>query len=124
MGKAPLFTDFTYDNLGVPRNPQNPFYTETAFNPLGAAWIDLGLVGGFVQTRTDYTAYAKKNLGIFKVPMLRNADKRLSADFVKAYSHNGFFKSLESIVHFYNTRDVLPACPEGSTEAYALANHC
>jgi cytochrome c peroxidase len=26
-GTPPLFTDFTYDNLGVPRNPRNPFYT-------------------------------------------------------------------------------------------------
>jgi cytochrome c peroxidase len=27
-------------------------------------------------------------------------------EFVKAFGHNGFFKSLEEIVHFYNTRDV------------------
>jgi len=122
-GKAPLFTDFTYDNLGVPRNPENPFYSETDFNPLGAAWIDLGL-GGFLQSRRDYATYAKKNLGKFKVPTLRNVDKRPSPAFVKAYSHNGFFKSLDSIVHFYNTRDVLPACPEGYTEAQALENEC
>ena len=25
---------------------------------------------------------------------------------MKAYGHNGYFKSLEEIVHFYNTRDV------------------
>jgi cytochrome c peroxidase len=37
-------------------------------------------------------------------------DKRPSADFVKAYGHNGYFKSLKEIVHFYNTRDVLPRC--------------
>jgi cytochrome c peroxidase len=122
-GKAPLFTDFTYDNLGVPRNPENPFYSEPDFNPLGAAWIDLGL-GGYLQTRIDYATYAKKNLGKFKVPTLRNVDKRPSPEFVKAYSHNGFFKSLQSIVHFYNTRDVLPACPEGYTETQALANNC
>jgi cytochrome c peroxidase len=32
--------------------------------------------------------------------------------------HNGYFKSLENVVHFYNTRDVLPPCPMsiGSTE--------
>jgi cytochrome c peroxidase len=29
---------------------------------------------------------------------------------VKAYGHNGYFKSLKAIVHFYNTRDVLPRC--------------
>jgi cytochrome c peroxidase len=37
---------------------------------------------------------------------LRNVDLRPTRDFVKAYSHNGYFKSLEEIVHFYNTRDV------------------
>lgn len=30
--------------------------------------------------------------------------------FVKSYEHNGYFKSLQDIVHFYNTRDVLPPC--------------
>jgi Cytochrome c peroxidase len=40
------------------------------------------------------------------VPTLRNVDKRPFKQFVKAYGHNGYFKSLEEIVHFYNTRDV------------------
>ena len=40
------------------------------------------------------------------MPTLRNVDARPSASFVKAYGHNGYFKSLEEIVHFYNTRDV------------------
>jgi len=40
------FTNFTYDNSGVPKNPMNPFYSELAFNPLGASWVDQGL-GGF-----------------------------------------------------------------------------
>ncbi len=37
---------------------------------------------------------------------MRNVDKRPFEMFVKAYSHNGYFKSLEEIVHFYNTRDL------------------
>jgi cytochrome c peroxidase len=37
------------------------------------------------------------------VPTLRNVDKRPSSDFVKAYGHNGYFKSLKAIVHFYDT---------------------
>ncbi|MGB1126556.1 MAG: hypothetical protein ACPG4Q_15245, partial [Phycisphaeraceae bacterium] len=49
-----------------------------------------------------YTA----ELGKHKVPTLRNIDKRPSKDFVRAYGHNGVFKSLEEIVHFYNTREV------------------
>ena len=37
---------------------------------------------------------------------LRNVDKRPFEGFIKAFGHNGFFKSLEEVVHFYNTRDV------------------
>ena len=44
------------------------------------------------------------------MPTLRNVDKRPFPSFVKAYGHNGYFTSLKSIVHFYNTRDVLPRC--------------
>jgi cytochrome c peroxidase len=51
-GQPPLFTDFTYDNLGVPRNPENSFYTQATFNPLGDRWIDLGL-GTFLESRLD-----------------------------------------------------------------------
>jgi cytochrome c peroxidase len=58
------------------------------------------------------------------VPTLRNVDLRPDLDFLKAYGHNGFFKSLEGIVHFYNTRDVLDACPGAYTEAEALAANC
>src|SRR5450756_2020379 len=98
----PNFTDFTYDNLGVPRNPLNPFYNETQWNPAGAAWVDTGL-GGFLKaagySATDYMA----ELGKHKVPTLRNVDLRPTKHFIKAYAHNGYFKSLEEIVHFYNT---------------------
>ncbi|MEJ2350492.1 MAG: cytochrome c peroxidase, partial [Anaerolineales bacterium] len=93
-GKDPLFTDFTYDNLGVPKNPENPVYD---YDP---GFIDLGL-GGFLATRTDYAQFAEENFGKQKVPTLRNVDLRPSEDFVKDYSHNGYFKSLEGIVHFY-----------------------
>ena len=48
--------------------------------------------------------------GKFKVPTLRNVDMRPRPEFVKAYMHNGYFKSLKEVVHFYNTRDVLPRC--------------
>jgi hypothetical protein len=49
---------------------------------------------------------AAENRGKHRVPTLRNVDKRPGNGFVKAYSHNGFFRSLYDIVHFYNTRDV------------------
>ncbi len=105
-GEPPLFTDFTYDNLGVPKNPQNPFYDmPPQFNPDGPDFVDTGL-GGFLATVPEYADLAEENLGKQKVPTLRNVDMRPSPDFVKAYTHNGFFKTLEDVVHFYNTRDV------------------
>ncbi|WP_223637823.1 cytochrome-c peroxidase [Corallococcus sp. EGB] len=108
-GEPPLFTDSTFDNLGVPRNLLNPWYWQLPFNPDGPFWIDPGL-GGFLQTRQDSAPLARANLGKVKVPTLRNVDKRPFPGFTKAYMHNGSFKSLESVVHFYNTRDVLPVC--------------
>jgi cytochrome c peroxidase len=115
-GQQPLFTDYTFDNLGVPKNPENPVYT---MNP---AFIDPGL-GGFLATRPDYAMYAEENMGKHKVPTVRNVDKG-PATLVKAYTHNGYFKTLAGIVNFYNTRDVKPVCPGAYTETQALAAGC
>jgi len=105
-GEPPLFTDFTFDNLGVPKNPDNPFYYATPnFNPDGADWVDPGL-GGFLKGAGYGPEVYNPEWGKHKVPTLRNVDKRPYPGFVKAFGHNGFFKSLEEIVHFYNTRDV------------------
>ena len=108
-----LFTDFTYDNLGVPKNPENPFYDMdqvflddgSPINPDGDSWIDLGL-GGFLDTQPMWQHLAAENYGKHKVPTLRNVAKANSEEFPKAYMHNGVFKSLKEVVHFYNTRDV------------------
>jgi cytochrome c peroxidase len=112
-GEPPLFTDFTFDNLGTPKNPENPFYRMdkvflddgSPINPEGADWIDPGL-GGFLETRPEWAAMAEENMGKHKVPTLRNVDKRPGKRFPKAFMHNGVFKSLKEVVHFYNTRDV------------------
>jgi cytochrome c peroxidase len=101
---APNFTDFTYDNLGVPKNPMNPFY-HMPYNPDGENWVDTGL-GEFLKAAGYSEPVYMAEWGKQKVPTLRNVDLRPSKKFVKAYSHNGYFKSLEEIVHFYNTRDV------------------
>ena len=132
-GQQALFTDFTFDNLGVPKNPDNPFYyADPAFNPFGDDWIDEGL-GGFLATRlSDYAPYADANLGKQKVPTLRNVGKgSCEAEpenpdcIVKAYAHNGYFKSLKGIVHFYNTRDVEPQCADPfTTEEDAMDQGC
>lgn len=94
------FTDFTYDNLGVPKNLENPATVADS------TWIDPGL-GGFLEgAGYDEDVYAPE-WGKHKVPTLRNVDLRVAAGDVKAFGHNGYFKSLEEIVHFYNTRDVV-----------------
>ena len=76
----------------MPKNPNNPYYSiPTAFNPLGANYIDNGL-GSIVNDPTLN--------GNFRVSSLRNV--AVSAP----YFHNGVFNTLEEVVHFYNVRDV------------------
>lgn len=123
-GQRPLFTDNSTSNLGVPRNPELAYYKETAAdefgyvaNPVGDAFVDLG-VGNFLRSPENadkaWKTVAAEFDGRFRVPTLRNVDKRPRDDFVKAYGHNGYFKSLKEVVHFYNTRDVLPRCAPGA----------
>jgi cytochrome c peroxidase len=125
-GEEPLFTDFTASNIGTPANRALPFYAEgqpdsrgyTA-NPSGATFVDMG-VGAFLAQGHQlsqpsardprWDAQAPGNMGRFRVPTLRNVDKRPDPNFIKAYGHNGYFKSLKAITHFYNTRDTLPRC--------------
>src|SRR5258706_292881 len=128
-GEEPLFTDFTASNLGVPRNPELQYYYEDnsdgrgyRANPAGQAYDDTG-VGSFLRTLqsdsgqlnpdSGWIGLAPKFDAKFQVPTLRNVDMRPTPDFVKAYMHNGYFKSLKEVVHFYNTRDVLPRCKAG-----------
>jgi cytochrome c peroxidase len=84
----PLFADYTYHNIGIPKS-KNPLI---AHDP-----IDNGLGG-----RPDIAANDPDGLqlGKHKVVTLRNVT--LTAP----YGHNGYFASLKDIVHFYNTRDV------------------
>jgi cytochrome c peroxidase len=90
-GSPPLFTDFTYDNIGVPRNPAIPANGDPAY-------FDLGLCGPFrtdLSQRTDLC-------GAFKVPTLRNVAV------TAPYFHNGRFKTLKEVVGFYVRRDTHP----------------
>lgn len=122
-GEPPVFTDFTYDNLGVPRNPANPWYGQPG-NDLGAGWSDPGL-GGVLEKDPIYVSLSTEALGKQKVPSLRNVAKQAGPESPRHYMHNGYFQTLEGVVHFYNTRDVLPACAiDLTTEAQALAQNC
>jgi cytochrome c peroxidase len=108
----PLLTDFSYHNLGMPKNPENPYYSMSPkWNPDGADWIDHGL-GGFLESAGFEPAIYEPELGKFKTPTLRNVDLRPYPEFVKAFGHNGFFKSLDAmdgIVHFYAWRAMMDA---------------
>lgn len=87
----PLFTDFTYDNLGVPRNPRIPATADSSY-------FDLGLCG---PDRTDLSD--RQDLcGAFKVPSLRNVA------ITAPYFHNGVFDNLRDVVRFYVRRDTNP----------------
>jgi cytochrome c peroxidase len=125
-GEDPLFTDFTASNLGVPANPSLPYYQEVqpdsfgyVANPAGRSYVDDG-VGAFLTQRqllsqpsvpdANWLPLAPHNVARFQVPTLRNVEKRPNPGFVKAYMHNGYFKDLKTVVHFYNTRDVLRRC--------------
>jgi len=88
-GSFPLFTDFTYDNLGVPRNPLIARNDDPAYN-------DLGLC-----ERADLADRADL-CGAFKVPSLRNVAQR------HVFFHNGRFNTLKDAVTFYVQRDTNP----------------
>jgi cytochrome c peroxidase len=101
-GSPPLFTDFTYDNLGVPKNPESPFYTiSPEFNPDGFDFVDLGL---------GTTLNDPAENGKFRVPTLRNIA------ITAPYMHNGVFKTLYQVIAFYNTRDIGPWPPAEVSE--------
>jgi cytochrome c peroxidase len=91
-GQPPMFTDYQYEALGVPRNRQiaanrNPHY------------YDMGVCGPY---RTDLAAQTQY-CGMFLTPTLRNVATR------HAFFHNGVYHVLEEVIDFYNLRDVDPA---------------
>lgn len=98
----PLFTDFTYDNLGLPRNGFITLLTTDQVDPKP----DLGLGGVLKDSLQD---------GKFKVMTLRNIE------ITAPYGHNGVFQTLEQIVHFYNTRDVLPPCTDTMDPGFGVS---
>ena len=105
-GSAPLFTDFTYDSLGLPRNAAIPANADPTY-------LDMGLCG---PERTDL-ASRRDLCGAFKVPTLRNVATR------RVIFHNGAFTSLKDALTFYVQRDTDPArwyppAPGGGVEKF------
>jgi cytochrome c peroxidase len=106
-GAHPLFTDFQFEALGVPRNKaiawnRNPHY------------YDLGLCGPF---RKDSASKDPSNCGLFRTPSLRNAAIR------HVFFHNGSIHSLRDTLRFYVERDTnpekwYPVGPDGKVEKF------
>ena len=93
--QPPLFTDFTYDNLGFPKNPL------LAANPTDYGLGGLPNIAAYDPlTMTDGAIVSATNAGKFKVMTLRNI--ALTAP----YGHNGYFATLKDIIHFYNTAGI------------------
>ena len=125
-----LYSAQDYHNIGTPRNPEIPKTFDKNGNFIDP---DLGMTGHLPldSTLSPPRPYPP---GFFKTPTLRNVDKRKDNWFIKAYTHNGWFKSLESIVHFYNTAAVglktandfgITQCADNiATAKDALAHNC
>jgi len=102
----PLFTDYSYDNIGFSKNWSSKFlYLPSWLNPAGSGYIDLGLF--------EVTGNAD-NMGQFKVMSLRNI--ALTAP----YGHASQKATLKDWVVYYNTATAMdangtnvPEVPEG-----------
>ena len=121
----PLFTDGAAFNLGLPKNDDIPYLYENTPdqygvnpNPQGPSFTDTGLGAflsnlpgvGQINPNQNWQQYEQQSNGKFQTATTRDVDKRPYPGFVKAYFHNGVIKDLKTVVHFYNTRDVLPKC--------------
>ncbi len=91
-----LFTDFTFDNLGVPRNSEIPANANPAVFDEGLCQRE-GLKE-LLPAGADLASFC----GAFKVPTLRNIA------ITAPYFHNGKFAKLRDAVAFYITRDTQP----------------
>jgi cytochrome c peroxidase len=118
-----LFTDFTFDNIGIPRNWKIPANTPGSVSPIDGAplttvmppvdvpddaeypYYDMGLCGPFKTAANDPDARVDLSgttslCGVFKVPTLRNVA------ITAPYFHNGAFQNLHQVLEWYVTRDI------------------
>ncbi|HVU51288.1 MAG TPA: cytochrome c peroxidase [Polyangia bacterium] len=94
-GSSGVFTDYSYEAIGVPRN------AALAANADPAAF-DLGVCGPLRADHAPPGAGKDELCGRFKTPTLRNVATR------RSFFHNGVMSSLEQAVRFYATRDTMP----------------
>jgi len=106
-----LFTDFTFDNLGIPRNVEIPDNDDPSN-------FDLGLCAQEgLASRAPHGFDVAGVCGAFKVPTLRNIAV------TAPYGHNGYFGELRDVVRFYATRDTNPELwyplgPDGTPQKF------
>jgi cytochrome c peroxidase len=100
-GGGALFTDFTFEGLGVPRNNNIP--ANVAHPGMPVSYYDLGLCTAQNPTAPHTLPASAQYCGLFKTPTLRNAATRQS------FFHNGVFHNLTDLINWYNTRDTNPA---------------
>ncbi len=104
-GRPPMFTDFEYEGLGVPRNPAIPANADPSY-------FDVGICG---PMRADSYAQQSANCALFKTPTLRNVATR------HVFFHNGVYHNLTDVLRFYVQRDtnpgnIYPKGPDGTVE--------
>lgn len=87
-GSHPLFTDYQFEALGVPRNPE-------LIANAAPEYFDQGLCGPIRTDQAARTDYC----GMFKTPTLRNVATR------RVFFHNGRFHTLKEALRFYVRRD-------------------
>ena len=110
-GGGALFTDFTFQAIGVPRNVAIPAdVTRPGFPP---TYYDLGLCTAQNPTTPHTLPADAQYCGMFKVPTLRNVATR------QVFFHNGVFTSLAQLINFYNTRDTNPTAWYPTTNGVA-----
>jgi cytochrome c peroxidase len=94
-GSSAVFSDYSFEAIGVPRNAALPANQDPSH-------FDLGLCGPLRDDHVPAGDAPNKLCGMFKTPTLRNVATR------KAFFHNGVIRSLEQAVRFYATRDTMP----------------
>jgi cytochrome c peroxidase len=105
-GAHPVFTDYQFEALGVPRNMEIPANHDPRY-------YDMGLCGPMRSDESTVASYC----GSFKTPTLRNVATR------HAFFHNGRFHTLRDALRFYVQRDTdpqkwYPVGRDGTVEKY------
>jgi cytochrome c peroxidase len=95
---APLFTNFSYAALGVPRNHAGPKNADPSFYDLGLCARDKA----GADPVTESAVRAPRYCGLFKTPTLRNVER------TAPYFHNGVAATLEDAVRFHFEREAAP----------------